>query len=300
VGLLRGLGGSEHQLVSTTLIGRGPHCQLRLKSHNVSAEHASIRWSETGWVLRDLGSTNGTWINNQRLSPGRDMPLHVGDQVLISDVGWIFSNEDEPVPSVVPLGGCAGCTIRDGVIAVPDSSHPLASIVRSADGGWTLEFENEVRPIQSGDVFKVAEQMWTFWSPTVWQPTARAQRLRLVSDSTLHFAVSPDEEHVELTVEVQDEFVAMGHLSGYYFLLTLSRLRHHGHGAAVTDAGGWVHREELSRMLRCGEQQINVWVHRIRAKFSMNGFMDYANVIERRDGTGQMRVGASRSLVRST
>ena len=35
--------------------------------------------------MRDLGSTNGTWINGQRVISGR---LRTGDQITISDVGY--------------------------------------------------------------------------------------------------------------------------------------------------------------------------------------------------------------------
>ncbi len=58
----------------------------------VSRRHAELSWAECRLMLRDLGSNNGTWVNDQRLpSPGRGQPgepaeLHAGDAVRIANI----------------------------------------------------------------------------------------------------------------------------------------------------------------------------------------------------------------------
>jgi pSer/pThr/pTyr-binding forkhead associated (FHA) protein len=47
--------------------------------HGVSRRHALIRPGERNLYLIDQNSTNGTWVNGQRLMPGRDFPLSDGD-----------------------------------------------------------------------------------------------------------------------------------------------------------------------------------------------------------------------------
>lgn len=47
--------------------------------HGVSRRHALIRPAENNIYLIDQNSTNGTWINGQRLLSGRDFPLTDGD-----------------------------------------------------------------------------------------------------------------------------------------------------------------------------------------------------------------------------
>lgn len=53
-----------------------PHGAMR---HGVSRRHALIRPGDRALYLIDQNSTNGTWVNGQRLLPGREFPLSDGD-----------------------------------------------------------------------------------------------------------------------------------------------------------------------------------------------------------------------------
>jgi hypothetical protein len=64
------------------LIGRSEDVDLRLDDISVSRRHALISFVDGGWILTDLGSRNGTWINGWRL-PG-PAPVSAGD---LLDVG---------------------------------------------------------------------------------------------------------------------------------------------------------------------------------------------------------------------
>ncbi|MEU0981780.1 DUF1707 and FHA domain-containing protein [Streptomyces griseus] len=61
------------------LIGRDPANGLRLNHETVSRLHAELSARNGRWVLRDLGSTNGTCVNGQRLVGS--IPVRDGDQV---------------------------------------------------------------------------------------------------------------------------------------------------------------------------------------------------------------------------
>ncbi|MER7580993.1 DUF1707 and FHA domain-containing protein [Kitasatospora sp. NPDC097691] len=60
-------------------IGRIPGSGLRLHDASVSRHHAELRHEGGGWVLYDLGSTNGTHVNGRRIAGG--VRVQPGDQV---------------------------------------------------------------------------------------------------------------------------------------------------------------------------------------------------------------------------
>ncbi|MFO0959001.1 MAG: FHA domain-containing protein [Isosphaeraceae bacterium] len=49
------------------LVGRRPTCDVRLDFENVSGKHCLLRLIEGVWHVRDLGSTNGTQVNRQKI-----------------------------------------------------------------------------------------------------------------------------------------------------------------------------------------------------------------------------------------
>jgi len=60
-------------------IGRSPDCDLPLGDMTVSWHHAELRHDGQGWVLVDLGSTNGTRVNGWRADCG--FTVRPGDRV---------------------------------------------------------------------------------------------------------------------------------------------------------------------------------------------------------------------------
>lgn len=50
----------------------------------VSRRHAVIRRADHGYQILDLGSSNGTWLNDERLAPHRPYPLASGSQLRLA------------------------------------------------------------------------------------------------------------------------------------------------------------------------------------------------------------------------
>lgn len=50
------------------VIGRDPNCEVLINDAEVSRHHASVRLQGGGFMLEDLGSTNGTVVNGQKLA----------------------------------------------------------------------------------------------------------------------------------------------------------------------------------------------------------------------------------------
>ncbi|MDN5570571.1 MAG: FHA domain-containing protein [Propionibacteriaceae bacterium] len=60
--------GLTMELGEALRIGRATDCQLILDDDYVSTRHARIFRTERGYLVEDLGSTNGTYLNDERIS----------------------------------------------------------------------------------------------------------------------------------------------------------------------------------------------------------------------------------------
>jgi FHA domain len=76
--------------LSPTLIGRAEHCDLVLPQDNVSREHARVSVRHGEFVVEDLGSSNGTWVNGERLTG--PTALRDGDGLVLGDAEIEFSS----------------------------------------------------------------------------------------------------------------------------------------------------------------------------------------------------------------
>ena len=61
------------------LVGRAPECKLRPNSDMVSRRHCMISLSEGRATVRDLGSRNGTIVNDQKIASEHE--LRTGDKI---------------------------------------------------------------------------------------------------------------------------------------------------------------------------------------------------------------------------
>ena len=69
-------------------IGRDPKCYIVIDDGKVSREHVKLCYSQNGWSVLDLGSANGTYLNDQRLAG--QQALSNGDRVKIGDTVLVF------------------------------------------------------------------------------------------------------------------------------------------------------------------------------------------------------------------
>lgn len=72
-------------------IGRDTDCDVVLGNSSVSRRHAEIAATAAGFVVRDLGSSNGTWVGLTRLHPKVPHGLVPGDTVRVGQVFLTFA-----------------------------------------------------------------------------------------------------------------------------------------------------------------------------------------------------------------
>ncbi|MHB2022943.1 MAG: FhaA domain-containing protein, partial [Mycobacteriales bacterium] len=73
------------------VLGRSPDCDLQLTDPGVSRRHAELRLLDGVFVLEDLGSTNGTLVNNV---PVGDRQLVSGDRIRLGSTTLIFERDE--------------------------------------------------------------------------------------------------------------------------------------------------------------------------------------------------------------
>jgi pSer/pThr/pTyr-binding forkhead associated (FHA) protein len=80
--------GMIYDLDGNLVLGRGDRAEIRLEDPFASSRHARIFEQGNIVVIEDLGSTNGTYLNEELLQTPR--PLHPGDRVRIGDSEFVF------------------------------------------------------------------------------------------------------------------------------------------------------------------------------------------------------------------
>ena len=80
-------GKAEALSIGSTVIGRGDQANLRLPDVGISRRHARLDYDGAQVVLTDLGSTNGTMVNGQRVSA---VALNPGDMIQLGTTTLTF------------------------------------------------------------------------------------------------------------------------------------------------------------------------------------------------------------------
>lgn len=70
-------------------IGRSADCSIPIRDRYLSRRHAELHAAQNGgWIVRDLGSANGTYVNGHRLA--RDYLLRSGDRIRLGDTEIVY------------------------------------------------------------------------------------------------------------------------------------------------------------------------------------------------------------------
>ena len=282
-------------LGSRCLLGRHPACDLHVDNPRVSGEHATVRWVDDHWELRDLGSRNGTFVGGRRLGAGERHALSAGETFALGgEVELTLGDAAPPVATARHAKTGALRVATGGLLVLPDEERPVVSVFEDAAGRWVAEDGDEAREVRDRDVIVADGDGWILDLPSTAGATIEAGALAPTLESiTLRFGVSLDEEHVEVIVLHDGKPTHLPSRTHHYLLLTLARARL-GDGSASPAERGWIDRDQLCRMLATDPNTLNVDVFRARRQLAAAGVNGAAGIIARRPGTGQLRLGTDR------
>jgi len=148
--------GAAHAIAPKTTIGRNHEGELVVLASSVSREHAELRKADAGWIVRDLGSRNGTFVDgvraNGRVALEHRALLKIGDVAL-----WFLAEPiHEPVvPSSIATESAGGGLVRysvapDGVelCLVGTTEATAGGALLSRGGGSDAWTERALAPLE--------------------------------------------------------------------------------------------------------------------------------------------------------
>lgn len=108
------------------VLGRSLDADVPLPHKSVSRRHALIEAQDAGFVISDLGSSNGTFVAGRRLSKGERATLTLGDSFRLGQVALILAPDEvlegedaAPPPDPSPPGA-----VRIAAVAAPKAPAP--------------------------------------------------------------------------------------------------------------------------------------------------------------------------------
>jgi serine phosphatase RsbU (regulator of sigma subunit)/pSer/pThr/pTyr-binding forkhead associated (FHA) protein len=113
----------RHPLTEGTIsIGRASDCSIPIKDRYLSRRHAEIISANGGWVLKDLGSANGTYLNGNRVE--RDSQLRPGDRIRLGDTEIVFETTEHNTDKLMAVSDSkVSATIAIPIHDIDESSH---------------------------------------------------------------------------------------------------------------------------------------------------------------------------------
>ena len=249
-------------------------------------------------MLRDLGSTNGTFVSGDRVDPAREQVLIEGAEIAFghpTESAYRFVSAAEPVAIARAAGSGRVVAADHNLLVLPNEDAPEVTVFQTAAGQWQLEdAQGEVRAVRSKDSFEVDGQTWTLELPAASDRTPIADSVMSLATIELRLRISRDQDEVDVALVTGAKAVSLGARWYGYFLAVLARARLE---AKEVEAGerGWCKMKDLTRMLKLDSNALNVATHRARRELAAAGLSDAAGVIEIR--RGYRRLGTSRVRV---
>jgi hypothetical protein len=304
VGVLESDRGEFCTLWADHLVGRAPEAALRLEHSAVSWRHASLRWTGRAWELQDLGSLNGTFVNGVRVDAGARVLLRVGARLRFGSEHseWQVVDLEPPEAVATALDDGTRVTPLDGLIALPSADAPEVSLYRRADGVWLAEAPDRVWEPQRDEVVVAAGRRFRFEPGSAVHATSTNLQSRMTPGTLeLEFAVSRNEEQVDLNIVHSGLRIPLKPRAHSYLLLTLARSRVHDQSDTKLPptSHGWVEQARLLRMLATSLSQLTLDIYRARRQFADAGVVDSAQVVERRASSRELRIGVEQLKIRT-
>lgn len=280
------------------LVGRSDHCALCIEHGSVSGEHAMIRFRGDRWFLRDLGSRNGTQIDERPIEAGREIPIEQGSVFTFGSRSVRWRLAEAAPPNLRATHAESGATLEasDGLLMLPDEETPECTIFTD-DDAWILERGDERRAPADQEQLSLPSGAWRLLVPSdnpLESTAISGSEPNRLQHAKLTFRVSRDGEHVELDAEGIGWKRALGARAHNDVLLALAEARlddQQDRPELPEPDRGWVYVDDLCRMAGVTPSALDLHVFRARKHLAQSGIHNAGRIVERRPQTKQLRLG---------
>ncbi|MGB2741912.1 MAG: FHA domain-containing protein [Cognaticolwellia sp.] len=270
----------------------------------VSKVHAFIEWHGQHWILRDV-SSNGSWINGNKLAGDKVAQLHVGDIIsFASKSGYTFEVYDinPPCDCLIPVAHESKAIELEDFHLLPSkkSNKRVLSYSNQTYSWWQETLDDNLS--QSSMAAELNDQECLDIDGLTWQlqinrTIADTQLLRpsvtSLDELTFLFQTSLDEETTHVVMQSGEEHIDLLTRSHHYLTLCLARQRAKDMAAGLNDSEqGWVYAELLAKDLGFDASHLNIQIYRMRKQFvdALNNTCESSNIIER--SAGKLRLAS--------
>src|SRR5579859_75072 len=134
--VLRDSGSRDYPIGEATAIGRDASCQIILSGDTlVSRRHALVWVQGDTLYVRDESSSNGTFVNGQRLTPNAATPLRAGDKLAVGSTLFLALSAAEAPATVIaprPVAPAGVAPATAAPVAPPAAAAPAAAAASPA------------------------------------------------------------------------------------------------------------------------------------------------------------------------
>ena len=271
-----------------------------IQSPQVSGLQAEISWDGETWRVQDLNSRNGTFLDGRKLNAGERVMLYEGAKLAFGERAashWVSS---VAAPRLIAKSADGVVLYAEAeLLCLPSLEDCELTIYRDGDGAWIVESEDGTRPLEEQETLIAGGRVWDVHAPVTIVDTQESSAIS--ASIQLEFVFSRDGEHVTSTLHLGTGPIELKFRSYMLLLAVLAR-----HRVADTQQShlphsehGWVYCDDLLHEFDIDMRLLNLWIHRARRQLAKLGVLGAGQLIERRTGTKQLRIGVSQLRVRS-
>jgi len=264
----------------------------------ISRIHAVIEWTDEQWFIRDV-SSNGTWVNSQKLTKDNPYKLTVGDRIFFAKVNNLcFTILDLTRPQNMLLATeqtekqtALSPIILDNDNLLPSEESPEISLfyVHSKKQWYKEHIEDAdgiAYPVTDLDVLHFSDLSWQLKLNRPSENTVQLAITQLLAHQIKYrFNLSQDEETTELTITTDNKKLCLSNKAHHYLTLSLARHRDEDTTKGIDECNqGWRLPEIIAKELGCDIQLFTTHVCRAKKQFreAFEGACDGNELIERK------------------